>query len=188
MSELFSQQSKLNSKEAFISKQLLFQSKLSVLQKSAKPRFLENFPFSSSFLYPFFYSIAKENSSIKVTGVENARYSFQVSRVAVDPSVYKEIFDNVVKTSIRLSGSSHSFTKNRGYVTILYIMLLPFKPGSSQDFFSKKITYCQKSNTNKFIHENFRRRLIYINGRHMVESETSTAAVDPRYLIVEVAD
>ena len=87
-----------------------------------------------------------------------------------------------------LSGSSDSFTKSRGYVIILYIMLLPFKPGSSQDFFSENITYCQKSNTNKFIHENFRRCLIYINGQQMVENEASTAAVDPRHLIVEVAD
>ena len=84
-----------------------------------------------------------------------------------------------LKLSSDLSGSSDSFIKN--------IMLLPFKPGSPQDFFSKKITYCQKSSTNKFIHENFRRRLIYINGRHMVENETSTAAVDLLHLIVEVA-
>ena len=69
-----------------------------------------------------------------------------------------------------------------------YILLFPFKPGSSQYFFSKKITYCQKLNTNKFIHENIHHRLIYINGRHMVENVTSTAAVDPRHLKVEVTD
>lgn len=53
-------------------------------------------------------------------------------------------------------------------------MLPPFKPESSRYFFSKKITYYQKSNTNKFIHENFHHRLIYINGRHMEENEKTT--------------